>query len=320
MLGGNIGAPVLDFLDTVAEDTWVVLELSSFQLIDLEKSPKVAVVLGITVDHLDYHVTEGAYWDAKSSIVRHQKETDFAILNHDYSPSLSMGHKTKAKQIYFSRKVKVSPGVFVLQGEIFTDFQAHLLSLMPVAEVPLVGPHNLENVGAAVAATKVLGIDSDLIRQTIREFHGLPHRLEFVGEVGGVRFYDDSASTNPETTIAAIRSFKKPEVFILGGSSKNADFTKLGQEICLNTDVVGVLLIGEEAPKIQQAIKEAGVFTGFVLTDLADLKDAVTRAAKLTPEGGVVVLSPACASFDMFKNYHDRGLKFQEEVKLLHET
>jgi UDP-N-acetylmuramoylalanine--D-glutamate ligase len=318
--GGNIGAPVLDFLDEVSESSWVVLELSSFQLQDLQKSPKVAVVLAVGSDHMDYHLTEGAYWDAKANIVLHQTETDFAILNHDSPVSLSFSHKTKAKVIYFSRKSEVNPGVYLSGEEIMTHFQSELLPLVKKASVQLIGEHNLDNITAAASAAKVLGIDNQIIKQAIEEFRGLPHRLQLCGESKGVKFYDDSASTNPETTIAALKSFTQPEVLIMGGSSKGADFTKLGAEIALSTNIVGVILIGEEADRIEQAIKSNGTFTGFILTHLKDTKEVVSRAVKLAPHGGVVILSPACASFDMFKNYSDRGDRFQEEVKLLNET
>jgi UDP-N-acetylmuramoylalanine--D-glutamate ligase len=319
-LGGNIGAPPLDFLDQVSSTDLVVLELSSFQLADLHKSPKIAIVLMITVDHLDYHLTEGAYWDAKSSIVRYQTPSDLAIINHDYPTSLSFSHKTKAKILLVSRKGRVTPGVYAQNGQIVAELQDGISTLMNSSEVGIVGEHNLENVCAAAAAAKSLGISSDVIHQAVREFKGLPHRLEFCDEVNGVKFYDDSASTNPETTIAALRSFNRPAVFILGGSSKQADFTKLGQEIALSPNVVGVLLIGEEASSIEQAIQVNSSFPGFILKDLPNMKEVVSKAHKLTPHGGVVVLSPACASFDMFKNYSVRGDKFKEEVKLLNEA
>lgn len=316
-LGGNIGAPMLDFLDETKPADWVVLELSSFQLVDLHLSPKVAVVLMTTVDHLDYHLTEGAYWQAKSSIVSHQTATDFAVLNHESNVAMSFAHKTNGKLIYFSKNKKVSPGAYVQEGKIMTDIQGEILTLMKVEEVSLLGEHNLDNVCAAVTVGKILGIDNPVIKMVVMGFKGLPHRLEFCGEVDGVKFFDDSASTNPETAIAAIKSFTKPEVFILGGSSKGADFSKLGQEIAFNSNVVGIILIGEEGPKIAQAIKSNGTFTGFILTSLKDLNEAVRRAKKLTPHGGVVVLSPACASFDMFKNYAQRGEEFKSLVKLL---
>lgn len=318
-LGGNIGSPPLDFIDTVKSTDLVVLELSSFQLADLERSPKIAVVLMITVDHLDYHLTEGAYWSAKSSIVRYQTPSDLAIINHDYPTSLSFSHKTKGKVLLFSRKGRVTPGIYAQNGQIVSELQDGINTVMTTGEIAIIGEHNLENICAAVAVGKSLGIDTNVIRAAASEFKGLPHRLEFCGEVNDVKYYDDSASTNPETTLAALKSFNRPSVFILGGSSKQADFTKLGQEIAFSPNVVGVLLIGEEASSIEQAITVNNAFKGFILKDLKDMNDVVTRAHQLTPHGGVVVLSPACASFDMFRNYSERGDKFKEEVKLLHE-
>jgi UDP-N-acetylmuramoylalanine--D-glutamate ligase len=318
-LGGNIGAPSLDFLDSTDKDSWVVLELSSFQLDDLHKSPRVAVVLKISSDHADYHLTEGAYWDAKANIVSHQTEEDYAVLNHDSAVSLSFSHKTKAHQLLVSTKTEVNPGVYLQNDDIMTHVNGALQHFMKTEEVPLIGSHNLENVIAAIAVGKLLAVPDETIKQAIRKFKGLEHRLQMVGEVKGVKFYDDSASTNPETTIAALHSFNKPAVFILGGSSKGSDFGALGQEIALSSNVVGLFLIGEEADKIEKAVRAQGTFSGFILRDSKNFSEIVPQAMTLTPHGGVVVLSPGCASFDLFKNYADRGNQFQKEVSLLHE-
>lgn len=322
-LGGNIGSPPLDFLDNLTEADWVILELSSFQLADLHASPKIAVVLMITVDHLDYHMTEGAYWDAKSNLVRHQTQTDLAVICHDYPTSLSFSHKTKAKVIYTSRKGRVTPGVYVQDGAIVSENQTGHDIIMKTSEVGLTGDFNLENICAAVAVAKSVNIDNSAISEVVSAFKGLPHRLEFCREINGVSYYNDSASTNPETTIAAIRSFNQPLVLILGGSSKQADFTKLGQEIAFNTNVTGVLLIGEEARSIEEAIQINGTFRGFILKDLKSMQEVVETASKLVSHNGVVLLSPACASFGLFKNYHERGEQFKIEVARLplsHET
>lgn len=319
-LAGNIGVPPLDFIDNLVPSDWVVLELSSFQLIDLGKSPKIAVILMITVDHLDYHLTEGAYWDAKSNVIRHQTTTDLAIINHDYPTSLSFSHKTKAKIIYISHKGRVTPGVYVENGQIISENQMGHEVIMKTAEVGLIGEFNLENVCAAVAVTKSINIDNFTISEATKNFKGLPHRLEFCREINGVRYYNDSASTTPETTIAAIRSFRRPTIVILGGSSKQADFTRLGQEIALNRNVVGALLIGEEARSIEEAIKITASFSGFILKDFKNMHEVLQMASKMVPHGGIILLSPACASFGMFKNYQERGDQFKKEVNLLHET
>jgi UDP-N-acetylmuramoylalanine--D-glutamate ligase len=307
-LAGNIGKPPLDLIDGISEKSLVVLELSSFQLIDLEKSPHIAVVLMITSEHLDWHKSSEEYVKAKGSIVKFQTENDFAVINADFEKSKRIGNLSKAKKYYFSTKSKVERGTFVENDRIFIAGD-ELREFLNTREVKIPGEHNLQNITAAVTVADVLGVQIEKIKKAVLEFKGLPHRLEFVGDKNGISFYNDSASTNPETAIAAIRSFKNPKILILGGSSKNSDFKELGRIIAAE-NVKAVILIGEEAKRIKQSIKEAN-FGGQIVEGIGQMRDIVSKAFELAGDGDIVILSPACASFDQYKNYSDRGEKFK---------
>lgn len=295
-LVGNIGKPYLELLPKLDPDTWVVMEMSSFQLIDLKKSPDIAVVLNITSDHMDWHKNNEEYIDAKSNIVAWQNEEDYALLNSEYETSKSFASMTTAKVIYFSK------------SELPEEYKENLL---------LRGEHNLENIAAAVAVSKLLNIKKDKILQTIQNFKGLEHRLELVAEVEGVKYYNDSFATGPQPTVAAIKSFNEPQTVILGGSDKNLNFDTLAEEIKNNASVKNVILIGETAAKIKRALESVQVSVNLFSMGKPSMLEIVTKAKEVTPVGGVVVLSPACASFDMFKNYKDRGNQFKEAVLLL---
>jgi len=309
-LAGNIGQPMLALLPQLKPTSWVVLELSSFQLIDLEKSPRLAVVLFITSEHLDWHKDKEEYIRAKSNIVRHQKKADFAVLNADNENSSSFASLTKARVSYFSRQKKVD-GCYVEERKIFLADQL----VGETSDLQLRGEHNWENVCAAVLASSLAGADLGSIKKTVFSFSGLEHRLELVGEAKGVRYYNDSFSTTPETAIAAIRSFQEPVVLIAGGSEKGSDYTELGKEIS-RSSVKTLILIGEMAERIKEACQKAG-FKGKWVADLKNMEEIVDSASQEVGEGGVVLLSPACASFDMFENYKDRGRQFKEHVQAL---
>ena len=287
-LGGNIGLGIFGILEKLDESSWVVLELSSFQLIDLTKSPHVAVVLMVTDEHRDWHPTQKEYLAAKKNIVSYQSTSDFAVVNKDYPNSVAIGKAAKGKVTWVSKNA---------------------LKNMGDDEIYLRGEHNRENVVAAATVAKLIGIKEPLIRQVIRNFKGLEHRLEKVATIGGVTFYNDSFSTIPETAIAAVKSFSEPEILILGGSSKNSDFTKLGEVISGSSNVKAVILVGAEGPKIGKYIKNKKVLAGG-----GSMAQIVKIAYNNAASGDVVLLTPACASFDMFKNYKDRGNQFKEAV------
>lgn len=309
-LAGNIGEPMLALLPKLKASSLVVLELSSFQLIDLEKSPHLAVVLFITSEHLDYHQSKEEYIRAKSNIVRYQTENDFTVLNADSPTSSSFASLTRAKVVFFSRQKKVD-GCYVEGRKIFLFNQL----VGKVDQLQLRGAHNWENVCAAILAASFLGVTLEPIKKAVFSFKGLEHRLELVKAVKGVSFYNDSFSTTPETAIAAIRAFREPIVLIAGGSEKGSDFTELGREIS-HSSVKTLILIGMMAVRIKKACQKAK-FKGKIIDGPKTMKGIVELASKETEPGGVVLLSPACASFDMFENYKERGNQFKKYVQAL---
>jgi UDP-N-acetylmuramoylalanine--D-glutamate ligase len=325
-LTGNIGGSAmgwgLDFLPKLGTRSWVVLELSSFQLMDLRQSPHIAVALMITSEHLDWHKSTREYRDAKASIVRFQSPRDFAVLAHDYPASRVFAKLTRANVFEFSRRAKLKGGTHVENGYFwFSDgWRKGATGNLPeggrkekicaVDRLQIPGEHNWENVGAAITVAKILKIPNAVIAKTVYGFKGLEHRLEFVAEKRGVRYYNDSYATTPETTIAAIQAFAAPKILILGGSSKGSDFTELGRVIAKSKTIKGVVGIGAEWPRIKAEIRarrsELGMIEG-----CKNMKEIIRAANSLAAPGDVVLLSPACASFGMFKNYGDRGKQFK---------
>ncbi|MCJ7827594.1 UDP-N-acetylmuramoyl-L-alanine--D-glutamate ligase, partial [Patescibacteria group bacterium] len=280
---GNIGAPSLGMLSLIESDFWVVYELSSFQLQDLPKSPQISVVLFIATDHLDYHSTREEYVEAKSQIVRHQKKEDIKIVDLDDATASSFSNLGLGQTFSFSRHNEKADAY--VEGEMLVlkiNGQRDLVG--SVHELKLIGEHNWDNVLAACLAARLAGCSPKSIREEVIKFTGLPHRLEKVGEVEEVEFYNDSFSTTPETAMAAVRSFKKPVVLIAGGSDKGADFSKLGQVIADST-VKTLMVIGLTGPKIAQAAQEAG-FKGLIVEKVGGMFEAVQKAfLEAVPDG-----------------------------------
>lgn len=295
-LVGNIGKPYLELLPKLTKDSFVVMELSSFQLIDLTKSPDIAVVLNITLDHMDWHKDKEEYINAKKNIVRYQSVSDFAIINSEYEVSKSFSKDTCGKVIFFSKK------------DLENKYKERLL---------IRGEHNLENIAAAVSVAKVLKIKEDIILKTVQSFKGLEHRLELVKEINGVTFYNDSFATGPQPTIAAIRSFTEPITLILGGSDKGLNYDELGKEVACNKQVNKIIVIGQVGPMIIRSLNNAGFRGSIINLKLKSMVKIVENAFRNTHCGGVVLLSPAAASFDMFENYKDRGKQFKKAVQNL---
>ena len=314
-LAGNIGEPVLELLPKLSNKSWIVLELSSFQLIDLEKSPHIAVVLNITEDHLDWHKDKREYIKSKIQIVKYQNNKDYAVLNYDYALSRNFSKYTKAKAKYFSTKQKVN-GAYVYNGNIVLKTNNSEKSLGKVTDLLLRGKHNWENVCASVCASFIAGCRIASIKKTIYEFKGLEHRLELVADIKCVKFYNDSFSTNPQTTIAAIKSFTEPTTLILGGSDKGLNYNDMGKEITDYENVVNIILIGDISNIIEKSLKKAKYPGNVIRLGRPGMKEIVKKGLLYTPKGGVVLLSPATASFDMFKDYKDRGNQFKNEVLL----
>jgi UDP-N-acetylmuramoylalanine--D-glutamate ligase len=314
-LGGNIGKPPLDFLDKLSPRSIVVLELSSFQLQDLTKSPHIAVMLMITSEHLDYHTDTKEYIDAKRNILRFQNSEDFAIINRDYPATLESDIYSAGKVFYVSRERSGYDGCYIEGGAIWIQKNGKKEKIILTSQVKIPGGHNLENASAACMAADLAGVSRENMASVLKTFKGLEHRLELVRTIEGVSYYDDSFSTTPETAIAAIEAFKQPEILILGGSSKNSDFTELGRVISIHKNIKAIIGIGVEWPKIREKIDKK---TKILLIEGAkDMKTIVQAASKIAKKGDVVLLTPACASFDMFKNYKDRGEQFKMEVAKL---
>lgn len=324
-LGGNIGESPLTFFDKVTRYSWVVLELSSFQLHDLTISPHVAVVLRVTCDHMDYHKDVDEYVEAKTAIVRYQKPEDYCVVNADYDYIERFLPLTSAKKLMVSRFGHVENGAFLSQADageiVFCRDGGKCEEIDAVGNVALLGAHNLENILPAVTVAKVVGVPKEGICKVIETFSGLPHRLEFVREVDGVKYYNDSFSTTPETSVSATYAFKGPVILIAGGSEKFLDYTEWGKELQKNPNLKAVFVTGATAERMEKSLKEAKEGQEFPLKiyRLPTIKDALAEARKIAIRGDNIVMSPATASFDQFKNYKERGAKFKEWVGQMEE-
>jgi UDP-N-acetylmuramoylalanine--D-glutamate ligase len=313
LVGGNIGTPAISLAERAKAGTVIVLEVSSFQLETIQTfRPKVAVVLNVTPDHLDRHRTFEIYTDAKARIFENQQGSDFAVLNADDPTCVAMGARTRAQVFWFSRLKEVQQGAWVRDGNIVLRDAAGQREILQVSEIPLKGAHNLENVLAAVCAGALMGCAPDKIRQAVRDFKAVEHRLEFVASIRGVDYYNDSKATNVDATIKALESFPSNIHLILGGKDKGSDYTVLND--LLRQRVKRVYTIGAAAAKIEsQIISSKG--GGPELVHAETLENAIRKANAAAQAGDVVLLAPACASFDQFKNYEHRGKVFKEIVK-----
>jgi UDP-N-acetylmuramoylalanine--D-glutamate ligase len=253
-LGGNIGTPPLSFLNSLTKDSKVVLELSSFQLIDIEKSPHIAVILMTTREHLDYHKDVYEYVNAKRNIFKFQSQKDFAIVNRDYPASNESDIHSDGVVYRVSREQDVDQGCFVKNDAFYLKMNGYEEEILKTSDLALRGKHNWENAAAASVAAICAGATMKSIIPVLKSFRGLPHRIEHVATVRGVSYYDDSFSTTPETAIAAIESFDEPKILILGGSSKNSDFSELGMVIADTPSIKAIIGIGVEWPKIKRML------------------------------------------------------------------
>ncbi len=311
-LGGNIGESPLNFLENLTSNSIAVLELSSFQLHDITKSPHIAIVLNTTSDHLDYHKDIEEYQSAKEGIVRYQNPNDICIINDDYPYKNRYTALTKGSVYKVSSKHAVKKGAYIEENAVIISDQGKKHRLCSTKEVGLIGPHNLENIMPAGIACYYLGVSPDTIKKIIKSFTGLPHRLECIKKIDGVKYYNDSFSTTPETCIAAIKSFETPLILIAGGSEKHSDYTKLGAVISESKNIKSVVLMGETAHRIKKMISKS---TNVIVAD--SYLQAFDLAHKKAKKGDTVLLSPASASFDMFRNYKHRGNTFRKWVESL---
>ena len=313
LVGGNIGTPVIDLIPQSTPQTTSVLEVSSFQLETVEQfRPHIAVVLNITQDHLDRHGSFENYAAMKARITSQQTADDFFVLNAEDKPTQMLAARTKAQVFWFSGRRAIKQGAFV-HGEsvVFLPREgAKPEPVMPLAEIPLKGAHNVENVLAAVCAARLGGVSAESIRASVASFKAVEHRLEFVATVRGVQYFNDSKATNVDATKKALEAFPGGVHLILGGKDKNSDYTELAN--LLRARVKIVYTIGSAAEKIERHL--AGVVK---IVSAGTLDAAVRQAAQVAVSGDVVLLAPACASFDQFTGYEQRGRVFKDLVKQL---
>lgn len=310
VVGGNIGTPAISLIDGAGRDTIAVLEVSSFQLETIETfRPRIAVILNITPDHLDRHRTFEAYTDAKARIFQNQQPDNFAVLNLDDPTCANLANRTKAQVFWFSRKKEVNQGAYLQDGKLLFRGPKGLQEIMLASEVPLKGLHNVENVLAAICAGALLGVKPEQIRQAVRNFKAVEHRLQHIATIRGVEYYNDSKATNVDATIKALESFPNNIHLILGGKDKGSDYTVLND--LLRQRVKRVYTIGAAAAKIESQIK------GTEIVHAETLESATKQAAASAKPGDIVLLAPACASFDQFRSYEHRGQVFADVVKNL---
>jgi UDP-N-acetylmuramoylalanine--D-glutamate ligase len=312
LVGGNIGTPLSErALDFPAAGI-VVAETSSFQLEATQTfRPRVATVLNLAPDHLDRHGTYARYVEAKRRIFANQTEADCAVLNADDPDTVGLAGHTRARVLWFSRQRPLDHGVFVRDGWVVAKLNGHAEPVAPVAEITLRGAHNVENVLAATAMAMWTGMEPATIRKGIAMFRGVAHRIERVHDARGVTFYNDSKGTNVASTIKALESFPEPVILIAGGKGKGQDFAPLAA--AARGRVRNAVLIGVDRDQIRRALHGAGVATEYA----ESMEEAVRLASRHARIGDVVLLSPACASFDMFQNYEHRGEVFKDAVRRL---
>ena len=316
-LGGNIGQPSLAFLDNLNDRSWTVLELSSFQLQDVKSSPHIAVMLMIGEEHLDYHKTFEEYVGAKRNILRFQNPSDFAVVNRDYPISHESDVFTNGKVFSISRERKCENGCYVGDNIVWMDKDGKKEKIIDVDRIKLLGRHNLENVCAAVCAASLAGVSKKNIIKVLSEFSGLEHRLEFVKDVNGIRFYNDSLATIPQATIEALDALPETETLIAGGHDRGLDYSHLAQYL-INGQIKTLILIPTTGKRIWEEIcKIISESTRPEKFDVKTMEQAVRIAYAETQPGKICLLSPASASFGIFKDYKDRGEQFKREVNKL---
>ncbi len=313
-VGGNIGTPPASMVATSSDAQWNVLELSSFQLETTETfRAHIGAALNVTPDHLDRHYTLERYAAAKARLFVNQQAGDFAVLNADDAMCRDYANAGKGTPVWFSSTHAASAGAFLREGQLFLDHEP----LMPAAEVPLRGLHNLENTMAAAAMARLAGATHADIRAAVATFPGVEHRLEFVRNIGGVAWYNDSKATNVDATLKAIAAFEGGLWVILGGKDKNSDYAPLAEP--LRQKARGILLIGAAAEKIEEQLREAGLAAsaGVEMLRPVTLEAAIAVARDRATSGETVLLAPACASFDQFENFEHRGREFKRFVNAI---
>lgn len=316
-LGGNIGQSLIEHVEYIPVDSRVVLELSSFQLMPMQQSPHVAVITNLSPNHLDVHASYQEYIHAKENIWRYQSADDYIVLNFDDELTKGMATRVPSQAVFFSRRSEVPVGVFLQEDRLVARLNGKDDVICFVNDILLAGCHNWENVAAAAAACLVQGVSAREIAEAVTSFTAVEHRIEFVRDVNGVKYYNDSIASSPTRTIAGLQAIGGDIVLIVGGSDKNTPFDELALEIV--DRVRSVALIGKTADKIGMAIEDAEKKRNRVINkcNLPTLEAAVIWCKEQSQPGSSIMLSPACASFDMFRDFEDRGNQFKAIVRAL---
>ena len=313
-VGGNIGHPLLAETGEMSEKNIAVLELSSFQLMTMTRSPHIAVVTNLAPNHLDVHKDFQEYIDAKENIFTHQTAEDIAVFNADNAITAEEAARAVGRARMFSRKRELEDGVFLRGDAIIARHAGRERQVMTVGDIKLPGVHNIENYLAAIAAVDGL-VSDEIIRDFARSFGGVEHRIELIRTRKGVRWYNDSIASSPSRTIAGLNSFQEKVILIAGGKDKGISYEGLGPVV--NDHVKLLLLCGATAGVIRESVRKAENYAGLEILDVADYHEAVAVADSRSQEGDVVILSPASTSFDRFANFMERGRVFKEIVNAL---
>jgi UDP-N-acetylmuramoylalanine--D-glutamate ligase len=312
-VAGNIGIPLIREIDEYGQKDYLVVEVSSFQLENIVHfKPKISVILNITEDHLNRHKTFENYIEAKARIMENQDEGDYTVLNFDDPIVTSLAKRAKSKMVFFSRQQELERGIFVKNGVIVIKENGNMYPILKTKELGIKGSHNLENALAAVSVAWIARVNLNNLAETLKDFHGVEHRLEFVATIDGVKYINDSKGTNPDAAQKAIEAMEEPIVLIAGGYDKKSDFT--GFVKSFKGKVKKVILIGATADAIEKTARKNGFFN---TQRAGSMQEAVDLASKSAQPGDVVLLSPACASWDMFENFEERGRIFKEAVHSL---
>jgi UDP-N-acetylmuramoylalanine--D-glutamate ligase len=312
-VGGNIGRSLMEQLGLMNAESRIILELSSFQLQSLKQSPQLAIITNITPNHLDMHASMEEYIEAKSNILRYQCPDNLAILNYDNETTRNLSSLVKGKLYYFSRLEHLDEGAYLDGDQLMISLNGRTELLTTRERLKLLGDHNVENILAASLAGRLNGVPLATLTRVVEEFTGVEHRLELVRELRGVLYYNDSISTTPARAIAGLLAMTRPTILIAGGYDKHLPFDSLAQMIVKKCK--HLVALGVTAPQIIQAVKT--IQEDFSITMAATFEEAVKAAVELATPGQVVLLSPACASYDMFKNYQERGALFKKLVNAL---
>ena len=312
---GNIGTAAISDASKSTENDWLITEASSFQLETTKYfKPLVSAILNLTPDHLNRHHTMKAYGEAKAKIFQNQSEDGYLVINYDDKKCFNLSKKCKAKVIPFSRKQELEQGAFIKDDSIviLPEGRKKEIKICPLSDIRIIGGHNIENALAAAAICYYSGIDPEIIGKAIADFAGVEHRIEYSGTVDGVKYYNDSKGTNVDAAVTALRAINENIILIAGGDGKGQEFDSFVKEF--KGAVKHLIVLGQDGPKIAKAAKAIG-FTN--ISRAKDIPECVSIAAKIAKEGDTVLLSPACASWDMYDNYEQRGNHFKECVELL---